>query len=412
MRLKRVPLRLLAWFTTEHWLIGASLTRVSLGLLALYYYGLHLSVRHTLYGPDGVWPLSQYLLDASPFSLFRYVPPSAFEALYAAAIAVAVLLTLGVFPRLMTVLHWLFVWSFQDRNPLLGDGGDNFVRIILLFLVLVNTGAYLTVMAPRPRRLVETKAIVHNVGVLLILAQLAYLYVSTGFYKVMGEVWQNGTALYYILRVEEFTWPALARYITHNPWLVVGGTYGTVLFEVFFLPALLNRYTRYLVIGAGVLFHVNIALIMGLVTFAWSMLAVYPLLLTDDEYRGVVRRWRLEVFYDGWCPSCVRSIDLLRSLGTGLVRYRSFRTVPEIDQDRAARRILSRRSDGAIREGMDVLIQIAGRAPCLWPAVPPLVVGRVLFGQRLYDAMARRRLVMVPGGCDEHCPAGQASGRP
>jgi predicted DCC family thiol-disulfide oxidoreductase YuxK len=403
--------RFLRWFTTEHWLIGASLARVSLGLLALYYYGLHFSVRHYLYGPDGVWPLSRYLPGAAPFSLFRYAPADAFEALYGGAILVAALFTLGVYPRLMTALHWLFVWSFQDRNPFLGDGGDNFVRIVLLFLVLVNTGAYLTVMPPRPRRLVETKAIIHNVGVLLVLAQLAYLYVSTGFYKVMGEVWQNGTALYYILRVEEFTWPALARYITHNPWLIVGGTYGTVLFEVFFLPALLNRYTRYLVIAVGILFHVNIAVIMGLVTFAWSMLSVYPLLLTDDEYRGVVRRWRLEVLYDGWCPSCVRSITLLRSLGSGLVRYVSFRTAPGIDQDRAVRRILSRRHDGVVREGMDVLIQITARSPCLWGFLPLLVFSRLVFGQRLYDTLARRRLVIVPGGCDEHCPTDRTTVR-
>jgi predicted DCC family thiol-disulfide oxidoreductase YuxK len=93
------------------------------------------------------------------------------------------------------------------------------------------------------------------------------------------------------------------------------------------------------------------------------------------------------------------------------VRYVSFRTAPGIDQDRAVRRILSRRHDGVVREGMDVLIQITARSPCLWGFLPLLVFSRLVFGQRLYDTLARRRLVIVPGGCDEHCPTDRTTVR-
>lgn len=420
------------WLTRQHWLIGAGLMRISLGIWAVYFYVLHWPVRRQLWGPDGFLPFEKFL-DASPilnvFSLSR--SPVYFEAIYLLAVTVAVLVVVGYLPRLMVPLHWLMIWSFQERNQLLGDGGDNLMRIVLLFLVLVNTGAYFSLTAvrrsSRPRwrghafRLFESavrmirpaSSVVHNFGVLLILAQLGMLYLSTGLYKAMGELWQNGTALYYILRVDEFSWPGVAELIYRNPYLVVLGTYGTVLFEVLFLPSLFNRWTRYVMIAAGVCFHVGIAMLMGLVTFGWSMLSVYPLLVTDLEYRQIVawarRRLDLVVFYDGWCPMCTRSVHVLRILDLlSVVEYISFRDPGVVhyyglDSERAARRIQALDRRGQVREGIDALIAVAARSPLMWPIVPILVLGRGVAGQRFYDAAAARRVILVPGSCQSDC---------
>jgi len=58
---------------------------------------------------------------------------------------------------------------------------------------------------------------------------------------------------------------------------------------------------------------------------------------------------------------------------------------------------------GRTAEGMDAMIQIALRTPPLWPLLALLLVGRLLLGQRLYDALAVRRFVLIPGGCAGHC---------
>jgi predicted DCC family thiol-disulfide oxidoreductase YuxK len=236
---------------------------------------------------------------------------------------------------------------------------------------------------------------------------------STGLYKVMGELWQNGTAIYYILRVDEFSWPGVAELIYRSPYLVVLGTYGTVLFEVAFLPALFNRWTRYAAAFAGLVFHTGIALLMGLVTFGWSMLSVYPLLLTDAEYRHLShwfrRRAHLVVLYDGWCPLCVRSVAAWSAVNLfSLVSYVSLREpgVPEIygvKPEFAARRMIAVAAGGAVREGIDAVIAVVVRTVVLWPLLPPLVAARLISGQRLYDAVARRRPVLVQGNCEGHC---------
>jgi predicted DCC family thiol-disulfide oxidoreductase YuxK len=411
--------QLLLWMTREHWLVGAALARVMLGTWAIYYYVLHLPVREMLWGPGGIWPHDRFLGSQPFLSVWQLSGSPAFaQAVYFVGIVVALAFTLGYRSRLAGALHWFMIWSLQERNPLITDGGDNIMRIVLLFLILVNTGAYFSLDARRLRRplpptLRQSLAIVHNVGVLLILAQLAMLYMSTGLYKAMGELWQNGTALYYILRVDEFSWPGVAEFVYRNPYLVVLGTYGTVLFEVAFPPALFNRWTRYAMMLIGASFHVSIALFMGLVTFAWSMLSVYPVLVTDEEYRTLQawyrRRFGLIVFYDGWCALCARSVRWLQAFDLlALVQFVSFREpgiveLYGLDPDKAARRMQSLTYKGWLREGMDSVLAVALRSILLWPLVPLLWLGRLVAGHRLYDALARRRFVVIPIVCDGHC---------
>jgi predicted DCC family thiol-disulfide oxidoreductase YuxK len=415
------------WLFREHWLIGASITRIMLGAWAVYYYLLHYPVRSLLWGPAGIWPYDRFIEHQQLFSVWQLGPsPVLFEALYHLGIVIAVAYTLGLWPRVMGVLHWVMIWSLGERNPFIGDGGDNIMRIVLLFLILVNTGAYFSLKSPRPADATlspttshQVAAVIHNFGVLLILAQLSMLYMSTGLYKAMGELWQNGTALYYILRVEEFSWPGVADFVFRSPYFVVLGTYGTVLFEILFFPLLFNRWTRYALIVVGGVFHLGITLFMGLVTFGWSMFSIYPLLLTDREYEGLTawfrRRLGLVVFYDGWCPLCTRSIRWLGRFDLlSLVRFVSFRDpgVVErygLDERGAERRIQSVGWSGRLHEGITAMLDIAVRSIPLWPAVPVFIICRMIAGQRVYDAIASRRLILVPGGCVGHCPLGETS---
>ncbi len=415
-----MPDRFLEWCTRERWLIGPSVTRILLGSWAVYYYLLHYQVRGLLWGPGGIWPHEKFVESALFFNPLRFSSSALyFEVFYHVALLIAVAYTLGLWTRFSGALHWVVIWSLQERNLFIGDGGDNIMRIVLIFLVLADAGRYFSLDALRHRpRAADSlgtlvRAAAHTTGVLLTVIQLAVLYASTGLYKVMGELWQNGTALYYILRVDEFTWPGVAELVYRNPYVVVSGTYGTLLFEIAFLPALFNRWTKYLAMAAGVMFHTGIALFMGLVTFSWSMLSLYPLLLSDEEYLGVAARVRqrlvLTVFYDGWCPTCTRSIRWLgRCDLLSLVRYVSFRDaavrpIPGLDLQRMERRIQSLNGAGRVREGIDVMLQICARSVLLWPLVPVFWICRIVAGQRVYDALATRRMILVPGACGEEC---------
>ncbi len=94
------------------------------------------------------------------------------------------------------------------------------------------------------------------------------------------------------MRVQAFTWPGVSELLYRNPYIVVVLTYGTILFEIVFPFLLFNRWSRWIAVVAGIVFHTGIALFMGLVTFSWSVLSLYPFLLTDREYEWMTTRAR------------------------------------------------------------------------------------------------------------------------
>jgi hypothetical protein len=123
-----------------------------------------------------------------------------------------------------------------------------------------------------------------------IAAQVCVLYLTSGLYKVQGQKWQDGTALYYILRVPEFTWPGWSEHLYTSAFAITVLTYITVLFQLSFPFLLLNRYTRLMAVAGAFFFHIGIALFMGLTSFSATMISVELLLLSDRDYARL-RRW-------------------------------------------------------------------------------------------------------------------------
>ncbi|MCG6197984.1 HTTM domain-containing protein, partial [Anoxybacillus sp. LAT_38] len=63
----------------------------------------------------------------------------------------------------------------------------------------------------------------------------------------MGEVWHNGTAVYYILQVDEYSHPFFQNLILQNDFLIVLSTYASVIVKLAFPFLLFNRCTKYLI---------------------------------------------------------------------------------------------------------------------------------------------------------------------
>jgi hypothetical protein len=79
-------------------------------------------------------------------------------------------------------------WLLYNRLGGFGDAGDNLIRLLLLYSLLLND--------PRSVRPTAWRTWCHNLGVILILAQASMLYFSSGMMKVKGQGWLDGTAAY------------------------------------------------------------------------------------------------------------------------------------------------------------------------------------------------------------------------
>ncbi len=292
--------------TTRHGLIGLSVTRVAVGSIILVDLAIHAGQRQTLWGPLGWYDDARMQRDQQlGISLFNLGSGTGFtDLLYLLYAALAALFLVGWRTRVVTPLLLLLVWSFHERNPYLLNGGDNLVRIVLFYLMFARLDAYLApgagprraALARQPlttRRVVATVA--HNTALAASVAQLCVLYLGSAMFKIQGEMWQEGTAVYYITRVAEYNaWPELSAVLAQSAVAVTVATYAAVFVQLAFPFTLANRHTRHAVFVALVGMHAGIGLLMGLPVFSAFMIAVDLLVFTDAEWRrGLARARRL-----------------------------------------------------------------------------------------------------------------------
>lgn len=112
--------------------------------------------RRELYGDLSPWSLqlARRLLDQTQaFTVLSWQDGRWwFEAGYLLAILSGVLLALGWRTRLSSVLFLVSVFSVQNRDVLIGDGGDNIVHLMAGYLVLTRCGAVWSLDARRRAR--------------------------------------------------------------------------------------------------------------------------------------------------------------------------------------------------------------------------------------------------------------------
>jgi hypothetical protein len=296
--------RVRSWLATERCLVGAALVRVGVGAIALSYLVGYWAERRLLWGPHAIYPLALRARELPVLrwpSLFAVGSEVAFEALWVATIAVAVAFTLGWRARWLALPFYVLVSSLLARNPMALTGGDALYLAELPFVILLDTGACLSIDAgwrgTPPARERPWTALVHNVAIAGIVGQVCIAYAASGLWKLDGELWRTGTAAYYALRRPEFGLPGVSAVICASPVVVRLITWATLAFEVAYPLLVARRRTRVGAVCVAALFHAAIALVMGLVTFAAEMLVFQAVMVDDDRWRAgfawLPRAWRV-----------------------------------------------------------------------------------------------------------------------
>ncbi|MGC4947471.1 HTTM domain-containing protein [Streptomyces sp. DT224] len=311
--------------------------------------------RHEMYGPDAPWhwDLARQLISGNQaFTTLMWSDSTIwFETVYALALLSSLLLMLGWHTRAASVVFMAGVLSLQNRSIFMGDGGDNVIHLMAIYLVLTRCGQVWSLDARRARRreaaaragqeaggrlvpgepagivlwvvlgavlvgaavagglggtvwlplllwclwigqgawwavnryaprnefrtLLDVIAnLAHNATLVVIMAEVCLIYATAGWYKIQGSRWQDGTALYYPLKLEYFTpWPALSDLLASSGVMVMVLSYATVIVQVAFPFTLFNRRVKNVLLGAMICEHAGIALLLGLPFFSMAMIA-------------------------------------------------------------------------------------------------------------------------------------------
>jgi hypothetical protein len=228
--------------------------------------------RQELYGPGGPWSwdMARRLVgDNGAFTVLLWSDSRLWaDFVYVFALVASVLLLLGWRTRTMSVFFMVGVLSLQNRSIFVGDGGDNVIHLMAIYLVLTRcgqvwsldarrrgrqpeqgshrdilgawlwgaTGTGLAVVAllnkvswgwalvffglwiaqalwwfaerhapGEPRAVLDMLAnLAHNGVLAVIMAEVCLIYATAGWYKIQGSRWQDGTAVYYPLHLDYF----------------------------------------------------------------------------------------------------------------------------------------------------------------------------------------------------------------
>jgi hypothetical protein len=118
--------------------------------------------RQQMYGPDGTWDfdLAQQLIGTNgAFTALIWSSGRLwFESVYVFAVLTSVLLLLGWRTRTMSVLFMVGVLSLQNRSIFMGDGGDNVLHLMCVYLVFTRCGQVWSLDERRARRAREARA--------------------------------------------------------------------------------------------------------------------------------------------------------------------------------------------------------------------------------------------------------------
>lgn len=210
----------------------------------------------------------------------------------AAGVAVAVAVVLlaavisGYLPAVTAVPHWWVAWSFNMSSPI-PDGGDQVSAVLTLLLVPIllmdRRRHHWQLDRGYPSRRPVAKVIAYT-ALALCAIQVCVIYFHAAVGKFAVEEWANGTVLWYWFQDPTFA-PAepLRTLMLGVVGSAAGGAvlaYGSLLIELLLAFALVAgpRY-RAVMLVAGALFHLGIAVCFGLWSFSTTMLAALLLYL-------------------------------------------------------------------------------------------------------------------------------------
>lgn len=210
------------------------------------------------------------------FSYLYYVDsPAILWTAHVAALLVLAMFTAGLFTRVTSVLAFIITLSYCHRLSGALFGLDQINLFLVMYLMLAPSGSLWSLdrwIATRrgiaPPLAPSTSA---TVATRLLQLHLCIMYLFGGIDKARGELWWDGSAVWFAIANLEYQSLDLT-WLVHQPWLVALLTHVTLFWEVFYPVLVWPKLTRPIFLAMAVAVHGGIALALGMKTFGLAMI--------------------------------------------------------------------------------------------------------------------------------------------
>lgn len=220
------------------------------------------------------------ILGPRSWSLLFYLPSETWVVQVSLGMWIVhgVMMLVGFYSRVQATAIFMWLVSFQNRNPSIHDGEDTVFRIFAFLMIWLPLDAYWSI-----RRLGKNSEsgadqtdgrsnAADAWGLRLFQVQMTAIYVSTALSKFEGSTWNDGTAVWYVSRMTDNFGRWIPPKWLDYPYASELATYGTLAIECFLPFGLWIPRLRWIAIGLGILLHLGIEFSMNLFLFQWVMI--------------------------------------------------------------------------------------------------------------------------------------------
>jgi hypothetical protein len=202
-------------------------------------------------------------------------------------------LLVGWHSRLAAIIVFILIMSFERRIPLAFNSGDALVRIEALFVAISPCGAALSLDQRRTTGSFWSAQTRPNWPIRLFQVQLSIIYIAAAQVKLSGEPWLHGTAVSYVLRLEDMQRVIAPQWFATNALAMNMLTWGTIAVELAVGILVWFPRCRPWVLGAGVLMHLLIDAYVQVGIFSYAMLVMYLAWLSPETAQLLPQKVRI-----------------------------------------------------------------------------------------------------------------------
>ena len=207
-----------------------------------------LPVRKALLGPDGISTAQPSIPDT--WGLFAvWNSDEAILIGIVVLLVAAITLLVGWHSRIAAVIVFVLVVSFERRSPWVFNSGDALIRIEAFLLAVSPCGAALSLDERRRSGSFWAAQTRPNWPIRLLQIQLSIVYLAAVQSKLAGQPWLDGTAVSYVLRIEDMKRIPVPQWLTMNAPVMNAMTWGVLAIEL--AVGILVWFPRFRRMGAG-----------------------------------------------------------------------------------------------------------------------------------------------------------------
>lgn len=274
---------------------NVALLRIGMGILLLLNWLMIYCDLDVLYGPNGIVSLAtaQQYGNQLRFSLFDYMPNTEKTTFVLAVLnLIAVLfMTIGAWTGPSMVVAFITLVSFHHRNGFILNSADSVLRVFLFLLIFTPCGDVFSV--DRWRKLKKGLAPIvpeekSPWGLRMIQIQFCIIYIATVLFKIKGDQWADGTAVYVATRLDEFVRFELP--LLNNMIMIKLFTWSTLVVEMALGTLVWFKELRYWVLLSGVLLHLTIEYTMSIPIFEWAMIVMMIGMVDSRDLQSLLQR--------------------------------------------------------------------------------------------------------------------------